>query len=373
MTHAYRDTAQRHEVGLAVLLGGLGAVVLLTAGLMMVGGAGTGYDLAAYLAAAARVMAGGTPYQLETLSGPFRPGPADLYLYAPPLAVGMTPLSSLPFATATDAWLVFRVVAIVLACAILPVRPWVRGATLLIAAFSYPVLLDLNLGNVSIAVVALLAAGWRWLDRPAGAVAIGIALLVRPTLVVVPAWQAFRRRWRPVSWTVVVVGIIALLTLPVIGVDGYLDYLTVLRNVSDMLGVPRNVDVGSITYALGAPPPWPTIAFLLSVMVGVVIILAAARRDSSAGYVATVGASLLLAPLLWAHYLVGLLLPAALLADRGRRWGLLLPLLGWLPEPLLPFVALAGALVPFLVARAPVAEESVPTGQRPGRAVGSST
>ncbi len=85
----------------------------------------------------------------------------------------------------------------------------------------------------------------------------------------------------------------------------------------------------------------------------------ASRRDASAGYVATVGASLLLAPLLWAHYLAGLLLPAALLADRGRRWGLLLPLLGWLPEPLLPLVALAGALLPLLVAR-PSARASRP-------------
>ena len=87
--------------------------------------------------------------------------------------------------------------------------------------------------------------------------------------------------------------------------------------------------------------PGRRLAYLLGAGIGVAVIVVASRRDASAGYVATVGASLLLAPLLWAHYLVGLLLPAALLADRGRRWGLLLPLLGWLPEPLLPLVALA--------------------------------
>ena len=353
MTHVDSADAQRREIGLAVLLGGIGALLMLVAGLVMAGGAGTGYDLAAYLAAAGRVLDGGTPYQPETLSGPFRPGPAELYLYAPPLAVAMTLLAKVPMATVAIIWLVLRVAALAVACAILPVRPWVRGATLLVAAFSYPVLLDLNLGNVSVAVVALLACGWRWLDRPAGSVAIALALLVRPTLAVVPVWQALRRRWRPVAWTVISLGIVGLLTLPVVGIGSYLDYLTVVRNVSDVLGVPRNVDLGSVAAGLGLPQPWPTLTYLAGAAVGIGVIVVAARRDASAGYVATIGASLLLAPLLWGHYLVGLLLPAALLADRGRRWGLLLPLLGWLPEPLLPLAAIAAAILPLLVSRPP--------------------
>jgi hypothetical protein len=44
-------------------------------------------------------------------------------------------------------------------------------------------------------------------------------------------------------------------------------------------------------------------------------------------------------PFIHPHYLVLLLLPAALLAERGHWWGLLLPLAGWLPDPVLPFVA----------------------------------
>ena len=270
----------------------------------------------------------------------------------------MTLLAQLPAEAASLAWLVARVALLALACAVMPVRPWVRGATMLVAAFTYPVLLDLNLGNVSVVVTALLAIAWRWLDRPAGSVAIALALLVRPTLAAVLAWQALRRRWRPIAWTLVALVVVGLATLPFVGIGGYLDYLTVLRNVSDMLGVPRNVDLGSVVAALGLPAPLPTVAYLVGVGIGVAVIVVAARRDASAGYVATVGASLLLAPLLWGHYLVGLLLPAALLADRGRRWGILLPLLGWLPEPFLPFVALAGALLPLLVARSPGEEHA---------------
>lgn len=345
------STAERRDVGRGVILGGLGVVIMLIAGSAMLGGAGTGYDLAAYLAAAGRILAGGTPYQPETLGGPFTPGPSGLYLYAPPLALVLTPLTRLPSETATVAWLLLRVAALTAACTILPVRPWIRGATLLVGAISFPILFDLNLGNVSILVVALLACGWRWLDRPAGSIALAVAILVRPTLAVVPAWQALRRRWRPIAWTVGALIVVGLVTLPFVGPRAYLDYLTVLRNVSDVLGAQRNVDLGSVVAGLGLPQPWPTLAYLLGAGIGVAIIVVASRRDASAGYVATVGASLLLAPLLWAHYLVGLLLPAALLADRGRRWGLLLPLLGWLPEPLLPLVAVAAALLPLLVAR----------------------
>ena len=71
--------------------------------------------------------------------------------------------------------------------------------------------------------------------------------------------------------------------------------------------------------------------------------------------IVTVGATMLLAPLLWDHYLVSLLLPAAFLLDRGRPWGIALPLLAWLPAPLLPFVAIAGMLLPFLAPAPPAA------------------
>jgi len=43
-----------------------------------------------------------------------------------------------------------------------------------------------------------------------------------------------------------------------------------------------------------------------------------------------------------------LVLPAALLAARGRPWGLALPLLAWLPGPILPLVALGGCWAPLL-------------------------
>jgi hypothetical protein len=72
------------------------------------------------------------------------------------------------------------------------------------------------------------------------------------------------------------------------------------------------------------------------------------RRDRELSFVVTLGATLLISPLLWDHYLTNLLVPAAFLAGRGRWPAVLLPLLCWLPQDLLPALALAGMLLPFV-------------------------
>jgi hypothetical protein len=88
-------------------------------------------------------------------------------------------------------------------------------------------------------------------------------------------------------------------------------------------------------------------------------ILLGLRRDREVGFMMTLGASLLLAPLMWDHYLAALVLPAALLAQRGRPIGLLLPLLTWLPAEALPVVALAATYLPLWARDAPL-----PMGER---------
>src|SRR6185437_5958744 len=74
------------------------------------------------------------------------------------------------------------------------------------------------------------------------------------------------------------------------------------------------------------------------------------KRDPETAIVVALTAPLLVAPFFHPHYLVALLIPAAFLAHRGRPWAVLLPLLGWLPGPVLPLVA-ALALVAPLAAR----------------------
>ena len=340
-----RSTAAVMAAGVA------GAGLLLLALVVFSGSAGYGYDLAAYLDAAARVAAGGSPYQPQTLGGPFNPGPAGLYLYPPPLAVLLAPVSGLATSAVAAGWWIVRVGLLAVGCAVMPVPRWVRAAVLLVLALSYPTLIDLNLGNVSLLVLVASCLAWRWLDRPASGVATAVAMAVRPTLVVVLVWWLVRRRWQPVLWALggglVLIG----LTLPFVGVGGYTDYLSVVRDLSNVTGVPRNVDLASAALLLGVSPGIVQPALVVQYALGLGAVLLALRQDRDVGFVMVTGASLLLAPLIWVHYLVVLALPAALLAGRGFRWAVLLPLLGWLPEPALPLVAIAGAYLPLLAAR----------------------
>jgi len=337
----------------AMAMGVAGAVLLVAALAVFSSSTGYSYDLAAYLSAAARVAAGGTPYQPQTLSGPFNPGPAGLYLYPPPLAVLLAAVSGLAPSAVEAGWWLLRVGLLIAGCAALPVPRWVRGGVLLVLAVSYPTLIDLNLGNVSLLVLVTSCLAWRWLDRPASGRLTALALALRPTLVVLPIWWLIRRRWQPLAWTIGAGLALVVLTLPFVGLGGYVDYLTVVRNLSHVTGVTHNVDLASAALLLGWGPDIVQPALIVQYALGLGACGLALRQDREAGFVMVTVASLLLAPLIWVHYLVVLALPAALLAARGYRVAILLPLLGWLPEPALPLVAIAGAYLPLLAARRP--------------------
>ncbi len=339
-----------------------GLLVLAAAILMWIGKApGWAYDFEAYYNAALRLLAGGSPYQAETLAGPFRPGPYGLYLYAPPLAVVIVPLTWLGNATGALVWLMLHITVLALACALMPVSRSIRLATFGVAALSAPVLLDINLGNVSLVLTFLAVLAWRWLDRPGAGVALAVALTLRPTMVVIAGWWLVRGVWRPVVWTALTGLLIVVGSLVFVAPERWLDYLTVLGNISDVTGVHRNVDLGSALLLFGGPAGAASLALFAGYAIALAAILLSLRRDRELSFVVTLVASLLLAPLLWDHYLTHLIIVAAFLVSRGRPWGLLLPLLSWAPTVLvaldpalegradgvLPFVVLVGLLLPF--------------------------
>jgi hypothetical protein len=359
-----RDPASRERI-VGLILAAVGGAILLAAWAALRSSTGHDFDLDAYLGAAHRLAGGGSAYQPETIGGPFTPGPHGLYLYPPPLAVLLAPFSGWSDEVVSAAWFWLRVGLLAVGCAALPVRAPIRGTLFGVAALSYPVLLDLNLGNVSIIVFTLSALVWRRLDGPASGVALGLSLALRPPFALIGAWFALRRRWSPLAWTAIAGTVLVVVSLPLVGIGSYLDYLAVVRNLTGMDAVPRNVSFGAVAAAAGLAPPLPSLAGLGGAAVALVIFVAALRRDAEVGFVAAVGASLLLAPLLWAHYLVALILPAALLAQRGRPVAILLPLLAWAPEPLLPFVALLGAAAPLLAGPPRIDESQAVAGLRP--------
>ena len=308
---------------------------------------GWGYDFRAYFDAGERLLATGTPYQSDTLNGAFRPGPGGLYLYSPIPAILVVPLTSLGFDSANLLWLLLRFCLLGLACALMPVPRSIRLAILGVAALSAPVMYDLNLGNVSLIVTFLAVVCWRWLDGPIGGLALAASLTIRTTMAVIAAWWVLRRQWRAVAWTVIGGAALVIASLPFVRIDTWFQYASVLRNVSDVTGVARNVDFGSTGLALGVPAGLSALFLVAGYALAFGAILFSLRRDREIGFAVTLMATLLLSPLLWDHYLTNLIVHGALLAARGRRWGVLLPLLGWLPALLLPFATAAGMLLPF--------------------------
>lgn len=333
---------------LPIVLASFGSLALLVFAFGDAGDFGRGYDFRAYWNAGARFLATGTLYDPATVAGPFRPGPFGLYLYPPPLGVLLLTLQPLGLQTATTVWSIVHIALLALACAVLPVERSTRIAVFGTTALSYPALVDVNLGNVSILVLVLAAIGWRWFDRPVGSAAIAAAVALRSPMAIVLVWQFARRRWRAVAWTVGAGLAMILATVPVVGIAGYLEYFKVLGNLSDITGVPKNVDLGSGALALGASPELANVALFGGYALAVGAIVLSSRRDGEVGFVTTVSATLLLSPLLWDHYLVLLALPAALLASRGWRFAAGLPLLAWLPPIMMPLVAIIGTVGPLL-------------------------
>lgn len=341
---------------LATVAAGVAALFLALAVSRFVNSSGYGFDFNCYFTGAQRLVAGQNIYLPFNLDGPFQHGGPTQYVYAPPLAVLLAPVSSVPFAPAAFAWLLLHLGALVASCALMPVTRPVRLAAFAVAAFSSPFLVDLNLGNVSVFVLLAAVVGWRWLDRPVAAIALAVSMAVRPQMGMVLAWWLVRREWRAAAWTIATGAVLILLTLPFVGITGYVDFLRVVRNMQ-VAGVLHNGSLESAAILVGLPAPLPTVAFLAGVAFAVGAVAASLRRDPELSYVVTVVASLLVTPLLWGHYLVLLLVPAAFLAQRGRPWALALPLLGWLPDGAIALAAFAGLLLPF-TARPPAGPTS---------------
>ena len=331
-----------------IVLGAFGLVMLLLAARSFVGSAGFGYDFEAYYAAARR-LATGEPLYPPGLAEAYNSGSyAGLYLYPPPPALSFVPLAGLAEDVATTAWLWLRIALLVVGAAILPVSGLARGALMAVAAISFPVWYDLNLGNVSIVLFAASALIWRYRDGPVGAIALALAGVVRyPFGIVLVGWLA-GRRWRSVGSTIAAGVVIGAATLPVVGLQGWQDYLGLVTTLRDVSAGPHNLSLANTAHAIGLPGPDAVYAGIGIATALAATVFATARRDRETAIVVSLTATILFFPFFHPHYLVQLLVPAAFLAGRGQWWGLALPLLGWLPGEVMAPVAIVATLAPLL-------------------------
>jgi hypothetical protein len=303
-----------------------------------VGSTGFGYDFRAYDAAARRI-AGGEPLYLPDTVDAYREGRYEgLYLYPPVLAIALIPLTLLSQAGATLAWLLARVVLLAAGCLALPVSWRARAAVLGVACVSFPVLFDLNIGNVSVVVFALCAVAWRWLNTPVEAAATAVLIALRFPFGLLGLLALAQRRARMLARTAVAGMALIVISLPIVGLASYAEYVEILRGLPDLSGGEHNLSIRSSLLAWGLPGSIVALALPAWYVLGAAaVVFAARRRDASTAFVVSATATLLVSPFIHPHYLVLLLLPSAWLVERGRWWGLGLPLLGWLPGAFLPF------------------------------------
>ena len=345
-----RAPAERFLQPLAVVV-----FVVAVATIVIVAGDTLGYDFRAYLDAARRLLDGRPLYDPNVdVAGGFA-----IYLYPPPFAIVLVPLALLPGAVLpTLAWTALAIAAVVAAVAVLPVRPWVRWTTLLVAGLTWPVLYAVKLGQVGPLLLLCFAVAWRCVDRPIPlglSIAAGTVAKLQPALLL--PWALAVGRWRAASIAVIAIAAACLASLVVVGPSAWADYVALLRRVGDPVTTPHTVSPGAVAYQLGLSPESASVVQWIAVgAVAALTVHSWFRRDAVASLVVTAVASQVLSPLVWEHYATVLLLPVALVLDRiGRRaWPIaLLPVAGWLPAPFYPLLFAIGLIAAWAVGRPP--------------------
>lgn len=302
-----------------------------------------GYDFSAYWTAASNLLSGLPIYAADQLTGPYAPQRQFLYLYPPPLAAAVTPLAALvpgDYRVAAWAWaaLGFLIVAtsVFAVARSLGLLERVRSATghgpwiLLVAAFGFPpVVSELVLGNVNVLLLGLLSVAWlgvrrgdrtgdRTGDRWAG-IAVGLAATIKVFPALLILWFLLTGRRRAAAWSVIGALAAVVVTLPITGIQPWLDYPAVLLNLS---APSDTTDTLAPTVWLAAVTGFSTARVVVTGAAIALLSWSALRLETRRSFAVAVLLSLLIVPALYQHYLAITVLPfLLLLSEPGTfRW-----------------------------------------------------
>jgi alpha-1,2-mannosyltransferase len=302
-----------------------------------------GYDLSFYWTAASHLLDGEPIYSAAQLAGPYAPQGQDGFLYPPPFAALAIPLVWLaPGGAATAEWLWSGLGLVLLVAVALALhrseRLGERFAALrgrgrwlvVIAAVTFPpVIGELSIGNVHLVLLSLLTLAWLGIRRGdttgvwLTGIGIGTATVIKVFPGVLILWLLLTGRVRAAATSVIAGAVLVLVTLPITGIEPWLQYPTVLANLS---AVVETQDTISPTIWL-EPAIGFTAARLIVTAVGLAVLAWAAIRGGRSAAPATsfglaVVISVLIAPNVFHHYLAIFVLPMllALGAGVGIAW-----------------------------------------------------
>ena len=320
---------------------------------LAVAGDTLGYDYRAYVGAAQRFLDGGQLYDPSAdVAGPFA-----VFLYPPPFALAFVPFALAPDLAGTWAWIILSVALTVGAIALMPVRRDVRWLILLLAGLDWPVVYAIKLGQVGPLLLLLFVVGWRFIHVPTvvGVVgALGTLVKLQPGLLL--GWALLRREWRTVVVGGAILAVVGLASIAIVGIGAWSDYAALITRVSAPVTTPHSVTPGAIVFQAGWSQPMATGLQVATMVLTVVVwIFATLRRPAEIGYIVTIVASQMLSPIMWDHYAMLLLLPVALLLQRGHIWAVLvplatsLPLVGVIPDAIYPLVFVVCLIAPIVI------------------------
>jgi len=217
-------------------------------------------------------------------------GTAEGYLYSPLAALLTAPFARLPEAVAVGTWLAFKTLLVIGGALVaLRGRPALERSAAAIAAVAFlPILYDLELGNVTVLLVAALAVVAWCDDGYLAGVPLGLMLATapKPQLIFVLAWMLLYRR-RSLAGAIATAAAATGLAMLVVGPDPYRTWIEALRAPSYLAG--SQLGNRSLTTL-------PTPLALLTVVASLGLALVAVRRGRWPALTAALALGLLVSP-----------------------------------------------------------------------------
>jgi hypothetical protein len=291
---------------------------------------------------------------LHGLSTYVQPYPHALYYPAPGL-LALTPFGLLSRSVGTAVFGILMIATVPATLRLLRVRDWrLYGLAMMLQ----PVVSGWQTVNISLALVLGVAIAWRLRDRAIG-VGLVVALLISIKLLFWPLaiWLLATRRTAACAWCAAFTLAVNLAAWAVVGFGEIPRYLRALGSFAVHA---ERVHYGIVALALQAGIGRPG-GYALMLLAGLPALAACAvygrRAADQRSFVWAIAATLLLSPVVEAHYLALLLVPLALGRPRlAAIW--FAPLLLWLnpsqgPDLVQCIVALAVGAVMLLGALAP--------------------
>jgi alpha-1,2-mannosyltransferase len=255
-----------------------------------------------YVPAARDLLDGRSPYHPREIA-------RGVAFVSPPVAAFLfVPFAALPTTAAEAAMSALMLAAVLAALGVLGVRDWRCYA---LAALSAPLVEEFQTANLS----ALLALGaallWRYRDRPAAAGAaaglpVAVKLLGWPMIV----FLLVTRRFRAAAWSIALAVAGIVLPWAAVGFAGARGYPHLLRSL-DVVERGQVYSVGALVARFGS---W-TAADEITYVLGAALLVVAWRSSNSArAFVACTATMLVMAPVVWMHYLVLLFVAIAVVS-----------------------------------------------------------